>query len=111
RFLHKQHPPRREPTAEEIAEMERQLAEMKNMSLDQLRGTGMFEFLLGPKPEQHDRCARMVAWLDQYITEDLIHSYVAAAEAGPPEAFYYLERFRHRIERGREITTESRWTH
>lgn len=111
RFLQKQHPPRRTPTPEEIEEVETQLAEMEKRSLDQLREAGMFEFLLGPQPDQQDRCARMVTWLDEFITEDLMRSFIAAAEAGQPEAFYYLECFRRRIERGREITTESRWTH
>jgi len=31
----------------------------------------------------------MVAWLDQFVTDDLIKAYVAAADAGQIEAFYY----------------------
>jgi hypothetical protein len=61
RFLQKQHPPRRPPTPKEIEEMNKQLAEMERMSLDQLRELGMFEFVFGPKLEQQDQCAEMVA--------------------------------------------------
>jgi hypothetical protein len=110
RFLQAQHPPRRPPTPEEIEEMNRYLAGMERLSFDALRGRGMFEFLLGPKPEQQDRCAEMVAWLDQFITDDLIQAYVGAAEAGQVEAFYYLDTFRRRVERAREVNTSSDWT-
>lgn len=110
RVLQTQHPPPRPPTPAEIEEMNRYLAEMERLSFDQLRERGMFEFMLGPKPEQQDRCAEMVAWLDQFITDELIHAYVAAAEAGQVEAFYYLDRFRRRIERAREVNTSSSWT-
>jgi len=111
RFLRRQHPPRRPPTPDEIEEANKQLAGLERMNLDQLREMGMFEFVLGPKPEQQDRCAEMVAWLDQYITEELIRSYVAAAEAGRFEAFHYLSRFRQRIEYSNQINTSSRLTH
>jgi hypothetical protein len=84
---------------------------MERMSLDQLRDLRVFEFVFGPKPEQQDRRAEMVAWLDQRITEELIRSYVAAAEAGQLEAFHHLSRLRQRIERGRQINTSSRMTH
>jgi len=110
RFLQSQHPPRQAPTPEEIEEMNRYLAEMERPSFDALRECGLFEFLLGPKPEQQDRCAEMVAWLDQYITDDLVQAYVGAAEAGQVEAFYYLELFRRRIDRAREVNTSSNWT-
>lgn len=111
RFLHRQHPPRRPPTPEEIEEANKQLDELEKLNLDQLREMGMFEFVFGPKPEQHDRCAEMVAWLDQYITEELIRSYVAAAEAGRFEAFHYLNRLKQRIDYSRQINTSSRMTH
>jgi hypothetical protein len=110
RFLQSQHPPRRPPTPEEIEEMNRYLAEMERLSFDKLRERGMFEFLLGPKLEQQDRCAEMVSWLDQHVTDDLIQAYVGAAEAGQVEAFYYLEIFRRRVERAREVNTSSDWT-
>jgi hypothetical protein len=88
-----------------------ELIRMERMSLDQLRDLRVFEFVFGPKPEQQDRRAEMVAWLDQRITEELIRSYVAAAEAGQLEAFHHLSRLRQRIERGRQINTSSRMTH
>jgi hypothetical protein len=50
----------------------------------------------------------MVAWLDQYIIEELVRSYVAAAEAGRFEAFHYLNRFRQRIQYNQQINTLSR---
>ncbi len=109
-FLQSQHPPRRPPTPEEIEEMNRYLAEMERLSFDQLRERGMFEFLLGPKPSQQDRCAEMIVWLDEFITDDLIQSYMAAAEAGRVEAYYYLDRYRLMIERSSEINTSSNWT-
>lgn len=90
--------------------MNKQLADLERMSLDQLRESGMFEFVLGPKPEQQERCQEMIHWLDQYITEELIHSYVTAAEAGQLDAFYHLDRFRQRIEYSRDINTSSRLT-
>jgi hypothetical protein len=110
RFLRRQHPPRRPITPEEIEEANKQLADLERMSLDQLRENGMFEFMLGPKPEQQERCQGMIHWLDQYITEELIRSYVTAAEAGRIEAFYHLDRFRQRIEYSRSINTSSRLT-
>jgi hypothetical protein len=109
-FLQTQHPPRRDPTPEELEEISRRLAEMEQPSFDQLRDLGMFELILGAKPEQNDRCAEMVAWLDQFITDDLMRAYLAAAEAGRFEAFYQLNRFRQRIERAREVNTSSTWT-
>jgi hypothetical protein len=111
RFLRRQHPPRRPPTPEEIEEANKQLDELEKLNLDQLREMGMFEFVFGPKPEMQDRCAEMVAWLDQYITEELIRSYVAAAEAGRFEAFHYLNRLKQRIEYSRQVNTSSRMTH
>ena len=48
----------------------------------------------------------MVAWLDQFVTDDLIKAYVAAADAGQVEAFYYLDRFRLRVESSREINSK-----
>lgn len=113
-FLSKQHPPRRAPTPEEIEEMNRQLAELEQMNLDQLRELGMFEFLLGPQPQQQERCLEMIAWLDGFITEELIRSYIAAAEGGEPLAFYHLRQLQHRLQQLREsnnINTSSRWTH
>ena len=70
------------PTQEEIEEINHYLAEMERPSLDQLRELGMFEFMLGPKPEQQARCSEMVAWLNQFITDDLMRAYLAAAEFG-----------------------------
>ena len=67
--------------------------------------------MLGPKPEQQERCAEMVEWLDQFITEELIQLYVTAAEAGQFEAFYQLDRSRRRVEHSQKINTPSRWTH
>jgi hypothetical protein len=110
-FLEKQHPPRRQPTPAEIEEMNRELAEMERMSLDQLRDLGAFEFVFGPKPEQQDRCAEMVAWLDRHITEELIQSYVAAAERGQPQAIYHLSRFKQRVDYSRDVNTSSRLKH
>jgi hypothetical protein len=109
-FLRRQHAPRRRPTPEEIEEVNEQLAELERMSLDQLRESGMFEFMLGPKPELQERCQELIYWLDQYITEELIHSYVAETKAGRLNAFYHLDRFRQRIEYSREINTSSRLT-
>lgn len=111
RFLQEQHPPRCLPTPEEIEEANKRLAEMERMSLDQFRELGMFEFVFGPKPEQQDQCAELVAWLDQYINEELIQSYVAAGERGQFQAFYHLDRFRRRIEHSRDINTSSHLTH
>jgi hypothetical protein len=111
RFLRRQHPPRRPPTPEEIAEANKRLDELEKLNLDQLREMGMFEFVFGPKPELQDRCAEMVAWLDQYITEELIRSYVAAGEAGRFEAFHYLNRLKQRIDYTRQINTSLRMTH
>lgn len=111
RFLQEQHPPRRPPTPEEIEEVNKRLAEMDRMSLDQLRELGIFEFVFGPKPEQQDQCAEMVAWLDQYINEELIQSYVAAAERGEFQALYNLDRFRQRVEYSRDINSSSNLTH
>lgn len=111
RFLQKQHPPRRPPTPEEIEEMKRELAEMGRMSLDQFRDLGGFEFVFGPKPEQHDRCAEMVAWLDRHVTEDLIRSYISAAERGEFQAFYHLNRFKQRVEYSRDVNTSSQLKH
>lgn len=109
-FLRRQHAPRRPPTPEEIEEANKQLADLGRMSLDQLRENGMFEFILGPKPEQQERCQDLIQWLDEHITEELIHSYVAEAEAGRLDAFYHLDRFRQRIEYSQEINTSSRLT-
>jgi hypothetical protein len=45
----------------------------------------------------------MVAWLDRFVTDDLIKTYVASADAGQVEVFYYLDRFRPRGESSRGI--------
>ncbi|MGH9429820.1 MAG: hypothetical protein ACRD2L_26340 [Terriglobia bacterium] len=110
-LLEQQHPPRCPPTPEEIEEMNRDLAKMEKMSLDEMREIGMFEFMLGSTPQQQDRCGEMIAWLDQFINEELIQSYVAASEAGQFEAFYHLDRFRQRVEFSQSINTTSRLTH
>ncbi len=106
RFLRRQHPPRRPPTPEEIEEANKRLDELKGMSLDQLRDHGAFEFVFGSKPEQQNRCAEMVAWLDQYITGELIRAYMTAAEASQFEAFHYLSRFRQRIEHRQQLKAQ-----
>lgn len=113
-FLAKQRPPRCQPTPEEIEEVNRQLAEMEQMNFDQLRELGMFEFVLGPQSQQQERCLEMIAWLDGFITEELILSYIAAAETGEPLAFYHLRRFQERLRQLRDranINNSSRWTH
>ncbi|MEP7342171.1 MAG: hypothetical protein ABI977_30860 [Acidobacteriota bacterium] len=76
-FLDEQHAPRRHPTPEEIEEANKQLADLERMSLDRLPESGMFKFILGPKPDQQERCQELIQWLDEYITEELIHSYAA----------------------------------
>jgi hypothetical protein len=111
RFVRSQHPPRRPPTPEEVAEMNKHLAEMSRMNLDDLRELGAFEFFLGPKPEQQDRCTEMVIWLDEFITEELINSYLAAAGAGDARAIYHLHRFQLRMKLLLDDGAASRWTH
>jgi hypothetical protein len=110
-LLNLQHPPRRPPTPEEIEEMDKELARMEQMSPDDMRERGMFEFLLGSTERQRERCWEMVSWLDECIDENLILSYLQAAGAGNLEAIYHLRRFQQRVEASDSINTSSDLVH
>ena len=84
RRLKKQHPSRQPLTPAEIADAERQRDALETATLNELREFGMFEFLLGATEGQKDKCWAMVAWLDDFITEDLLKAYLAASETGVP---------------------------
>lgn len=97
-MLAAQHPPKRLPTPEELAEIEAHFATLEALSFEQMREQGMFEFLLGATEGQKDKCRAMVARLEELITEDLIQAYLNAGKAGHPEAIYHLMRFQQRID-------------
>lgn len=111
KMLAAQHPPKRSPTPEELAEIEEQFAAMKALRFEQMREQGMFEFLLGATEGQQQKCRAMVAWLNERITEDLIHSYLDASNAGNYQASYHLLRFQQRIDATRQTQSGSSLIH
>jgi hypothetical protein len=97
RFVSSQHAPQQLPTPQEIEEIKKSLSEMVQRSLDDLREYGAFEFILGPKLEQQIRCSEMVTWLDEFIDDDLINSYLTALNAGNLDVIPHLLKFEQRV--------------
>jgi len=111
RWLKTQHPPRQPLTPAEIEEAERQQAAWESATLDELRELGMFEFMLSATEGQKDKCWAMVAWLDDFITEDLLKAYLAASEAENIEALHHLLQFQRRMAAHQQTGADSRFVH
>ena len=95
RFLREQNARPPVPTAEDLERMRQHLAAL---TPEEMRERGMFEFLFGPSPEQRQLGGELVAWLDQFITEDLLQRLTASAEAGNLYAAQIVLRFIRRAE-------------
>lgn len=111
RWLKKQHPPHPPLMPAEIEKAGRQRAVMEEANLDDLRELGMFEFMLGATERQKDKCWAMVAWLDDFITEDLLKAYLAASEAGNIEARFHLLQLQRRIAAHQQTGADSPFVH
>lgn len=88
------------PFAEEVNMMPQHGA---TMGVEELRAQGMFEFLLGPTPAQQQLGLELIAWLDQFITEDLLATFRTAAGAGNPYARYWLRELEQRAARHKQV--------
>lgn len=111
RWLKQQHLPRRPLTLAEMEEAEQERAALEQATLDELRELGMFEFMLGATEGQKDKCWAMVAWLDDFITEDLLGAYLAASEAGNIEALHHLLQWQRRMAAPQQTGADSRFIH
>lgn len=96
RFLDSQHPPRQPITLEQWEEIKAQLGEQAPLDMSQLQDLGLFEVFLPSKPEHKEVALQLVQWLDGYIDEALISSYIDAAKAGNHQAIWVLETFKSR---------------
>lgn len=76
-----------------------------------VRELGMFEFMLGATEQQKDKCWALVEWLNDFITEDLLKAYVAAAETGNQQALYHLIQFQRRAAAHQQGNTDSKLVH
>jgi hypothetical protein len=66
-----------------------------------MRELGMFEFLFGPSPDQREIGGELVAWLDRFITPELLRRYQEMWDGGDLEAMHVLLRFTRRYEEAR----------
>jgi hypothetical protein len=102
-FLRAANPAPLVPSAADIAAWQQQVATLDPAAL---RAAGMFEFLFGPSPAQQQLAGELVAWLDQFISAELIATLRNAAGAGNPYAIYLLKKLAHRAtKRPRPETT------
>ncbi|MGL5064719.1 MAG: hypothetical protein ACRC62_32450 [Microcoleus sp.] len=101
RFLQQQHSENELPQLTE-RELEAALKAIENLSWEQMQRLGMFEMFGNSNPIARQETAEMVAWLDGYITEDLIQQYAALAQRGNWMAIGTLENLKRRILQARE---------
>jgi hypothetical protein len=101
RFLQQQHsvPQLNQLTPQELEEA---FKAVRDMSLEQMQRLGMFEMFGSTNPQARQETAKMVEWLDGYITEDLIEQYAALASRGNWMAIGTLENLKRRILQARE---------
>ena len=95
RFLREQTP--RCPTPLSVEELEEMRRHMENLTPEEMRELGMFEFLFGPSPAQRELASEMLAWLDQFVTAETLERYNKAADAGNLYAAYFVMQFAQRL--------------
>ena len=100
RFL-RQHTPRR-ATPFSADELELMRRHMENLTTEEMREQGMFEFVFGPTPAQRELGGEMVAWLDQFVTAETLDRYSKAADAGNLYAAYFVMQFVQRVKNRRQ---------
>jgi hypothetical protein len=83
-------------------ELEQALKAVGDMSLEQMQRLGMFEMFGNTNSQARQETAKMLEWLDGYITEDLIEQYAALARRGNWMAIATLENLKRRILQARE---------
>ena len=73
-------------------------------TLSEMTRAGMFEIFSRPDPELVKTCREMLAFLDGYITEDVVRFYQAEIGKGNMDAFHVWHMFMQRL---REASQES----
>jgi hypothetical protein len=98
RFLRAHNPAPPAPTDKELAATGRHFG---RMTPAEMRELGMFEFLFGPSAEQREIGGELVAWLDRFVTPELLRRYQEMWDGGDLEAMHVLLRFTRRYEEAR----------
>ena len=70
---------------------------LESLTPEEMREQGMFEFLFGPAPAQRELGGEMVAWLDGFVTAELLQKYNQAGAAGNFLAAHYAAQFARRV--------------
>lgn len=106
RFLQQQHSENELPLLTQ-KDLEAALKAVENLSPEQMQRLGMFEMFGNTNPQAQQETAKMVEWLDGYITPDLIQQYVRLAERGNWMAIGTLENLKQRILQARKQQPDS----
>jgi hypothetical protein len=101
-FLRRANPTPLSPTMEDIEALR---PPWETSSVEELREQGMFEFLFGPAPMPQQLGRELVAWLDQFITEDWLATFRTAAGAGNSYAVWLLREMEQRAVRRSGLET------
>ncbi|MCC3570007.1 MAG: hypothetical protein EAZ94_27325 [Oscillatoriales cyanobacterium] len=106
RFLQQQHSENKLPQLTQ-KDLEEALKTVENLSWEQMQRLGMFQIFGNSNPQARQETAKMVEWLDGYITPDLIQQYVRLAERGNWMAIATLENLKQRILQARKQQADS----
>lgn len=93
KFLSSQHPPlpKRKPTLEEWLKIKQAIADKFWQKRDSdWQNVGMFEFFGHTSPVTQQKRLKLVQWLDEQVTSDLVQQYIEKARIGNPKAVHQL---------------------
>jgi hypothetical protein len=87
-------------------EFEAAIKALEDMSFEQMQKLGMFEMFGNTNPQARQQTVELVHWLDQQVTEELIHRYIELAKRGNYTAMMAIETLKRRIAEARKQQQE-----
>ena len=87
-------------------EFETAIKALEDMSFEQMQKLGMFEMFGNTNPQARQQTVELVHWLDQQVTEELIHLYIELAKRGNYTAMMAIETLKRRIAEARKQQQE-----